>query len=53
MASFIPSVFFVFFITAQDVNCNNDFRETLRGPEARKREGPLEVSVFLMVSGAC
>ena len=27
--------------------------ETSRGPEARQREGALEVSVFLILSGAC
>ena len=30
-----------------------DLLETSRGPEARQREEALEVSVFLIVSGAC
>ena len=30
-----------------------DLLETSRGPEAFQREGALEVSVFLILSGAC
>ena len=35
------------------VNESYDLLETSRGLEARQREGALEVSVFVIVSGAC
>ena len=43
----------VFFKTVQKVNESYDLLETSRGPEARQREGALEVSVFLILCGAC
>ena len=42
-----------FFKTVLKVNELYDLVETSRGPEARQREGALEVSVFLILSGAC
>ena len=35
------------------MNESYDLLETSRGPEARQREGALEVSVFFYVCGAC
>ena len=53
MASLFKTLQFLFIKNCVKVNELYDLLETSRGPEARQREGALEVSVFLIVSGAC
>ena len=48
MAFLIPSGVFVFFESVFKVTEPGDLLVTSSGPEARQREGALEVSVFLI-----